>query len=138
MKKAKLFFSLTITMFLLGLVEAVSGFVLWLALPTGGGGGGFGRHGGGGGVGELTFWGITRHTWLDIHDWVAIGLIVVVSIHIIMHWKWIVRMIKRFFMQSAEYQQRIRRYSSPTAGMDAALVHSEEKGSDRRGVRERS
>lgn len=90
MKKAKLFFGLAVTMLILGLVEAISGFVLWLAFPTGGGGG---RHSWGG-IGESTFWALSRNTWIDIHDWVAVALLVVVTVHIILHWKWIVRMLK--------------------------------------------
>ena len=57
MKKAKLFFGLTIAIFLLGLAEAVSGFVLWLAIP--GGGGGLGKAGGGR-LEELTFWELSK------------------------------------------------------------------------------
>ena len=99
MKKSTLYFNLTIIMFLLGLTEAVSGFVLWLAFPSGGGGGGLGRHGGGGGggFGELTFWGISKHTWIDIHDWVGVALIALVLVHVILHWKWIARMTKSLF-----------------------------------------
>ena len=92
MKKAKVLWIMTINMVLLGLAEAVSGFVLWLGFPSGGGGGG--RGSGGGGVGELTFWELSKHTWIDIHDWVAVALVVLVLVHIILHWKWIARMAK--------------------------------------------
>ena len=84
MKKSTLYFILACLMFLAGIVEGLSGFILWLALPTGGG------RGGGGSV----FWGITKNTWIDLHDWVAVALLLLVVIHIILHWKWIVRMIK--------------------------------------------
>ena len=39
--------------------------------------------------GEATFWSLSRHDWGDLHDWVAVALLVVVIIHIILHWKWI-------------------------------------------------
>ena len=90
MRKATQNFILAITLILLSLVEAISGFVLWLAFPRGGGGRGW--QGGGGGT--LTFWTIPRDTWIDIHDWVAVALLVVVIIHVILHWQWIVRMSK--------------------------------------------
>jgi len=93
MTKAKTLFGLAITMVILTMVEAVSGFVLWLGFPQGSGGGGGGR-GGGLGIGNLTFWDISKHTWTDIHDWVAVALIVIVILHIVLHWKWIVRMAK--------------------------------------------
>ena len=95
MRKVNVYWSLVISMALLGLVEAVSGFVLWLGFPTGGGGAG--RGWGGGGLGNLTFWEISKHTWIDIHDWVAVALVVLVLIHVILHWKWIVRMAKSLF-----------------------------------------
>ena len=99
MKKATLFFNLIVTMLLLGLTMAVSGFILWLAFPSGGGGGG--GHGRGGG-GELTFWERSKHTWIDIHNWVAVVLLVVAIVHIILHWKWIVRMSKQFINQAVQ------------------------------------
>ena len=94
MTKAKKYLVLAISIALLGLAQAVSGFVLWLGFPSGGGGGG---RGWGGGGGQLAFWEISKHTWLDIHDWVAVALTVLVVLHVILHWKWIVRMAKSFF-----------------------------------------
>ena len=94
MSKIKLYWSLVVGMVFLGLAEAVSGFVLWLGFPSGGGGG---RGFGGGGIGNLTFWGITKHTWVDIHDWVAVALVVLVLVHVLLHWKWIFRMAKNMF-----------------------------------------
>lgn len=74
------------------LVEAISGFILWLVLPHG-------RQYGGGGTGfdsdeiESTFiW--ARQTWLDIHDWAAVALLVIIFIHIYMHWRWLYRQVK--------------------------------------------
>lgn len=84
MRKTTQLFLLAMLMFLLSLFEAVSGFVLWLVLPRG--------------AGkrleyESTFlW--TRDTWIDLHDWVAVALLVIIVVHLIVHWKWIVHMIK--------------------------------------------
>ena len=94
MTKAKKYLVLAISMALLGLAEAVSGFILWLGFPSSGGGGG---RGWGGGGGQLTFWEISKHTWIDIYDWVAVALVVVVILHVILHWKWIARMTKHLF-----------------------------------------
>ena len=71
----------------------MSGFVLWFALPHGGGwrGGRFV-----GGV-ESTFWSLSRHTWLDIHDWVAVIIVAVVIIHLVLHWRWIIYITKKMF-----------------------------------------
>ena len=84
MKKATYLFSLVTVMIFAGLAEAVSGFVLWFALPSGGGRGRL----------ALSYWGLTRHTWIDIHDWVAIALVIIVAIHLIIHWKWVLRMTR--------------------------------------------
>ena len=73
-------------MFLLALFQAVSGFVLWLALPCGGG------RGGGGG----TFL-FSRDVWLTMHNRAALVLAAIVIVHIILHWGWIVRMTKSYF-----------------------------------------
>jgi cytochrome b561 len=76
-------------MVLLALFETVSGFVLWLVLPRGG----EGYMGGRGVATQDTFlW--TRDTWLDLHNWVAVALVVIVVLHVVLHWKWIVRMTK--------------------------------------------
>ena len=96
MTKAKMYFGLSVTMAILAVVEAVSGFILWFGFPQGGGGGGRGW-GGGSGTGQLTFWELSKHTWVDIHDWVAVALIVMVIVHVILHRKWIVRMAKSLF-----------------------------------------
>ena len=101
MKKAKTYFALALTIAVLGIMEAVSGFVLWLGFPQGGGGGGRGW-GGGIGTGQLTFWELSKHTWIDIHDWVAIALVALVVIHVILHWKWIVRMAKSFLKRRSK------------------------------------
>jgi hypothetical protein len=77
-------------MFLLGLFQAVSGFVLWLVLPHGQG------YRGGRGlelVDNTFIW--QRDTWIDLHDWTAVALLVMIIIHLILHWKWIVHMTKK-------------------------------------------
>ena len=89
---------LFVLLFLLGLFQAVSGFIMWLAVPhVGGGSKGAGS--------TATFWSLTRDNWIDLHDWVAVALLVVVIIHIILHWKWIVYMTKSYFRGTAKSSQ---------------------------------
>ena len=79
MAKSTRNYVVALVMFLLALFEAVSGFVLWLVLPRGGG-----YRGGRGLSTEATFlW--SGDTWLDLHNWVAVALVVVVVIHLILH-----------------------------------------------------
>jgi hypothetical protein len=87
MKKRTYLFSLVNALLVLGLAEAVSGFVLWFALPSGSGRRGL----------ESAYWGLSRHSWISIHDWVAIALTAIVIIHLLSHWKWVVNMGRLFF-----------------------------------------
>ena len=96
MKKSTRNYLVDLIMFLLALFEVVSGFVLWLILPKGGG-----YRGGGGLVVETTFlW--SRDTWIAIHNWVGVALVVVVVIHLVLHWRWIVSMTKRLCRRQKE------------------------------------
>lgn len=54
---------------------AATGIVLYYRLPAGSGGN--------------TMFGLTRHEWGDIHFWIAVVLLVLVSLHIVLHWNWI-------------------------------------------------
>ena len=80
---------------LLMLFQGCTGFVLWLILP----GGGY-RYRGGSGLDDVnsTFL-FVRQTWLDIHEWVAVALLVIFALHIAIHWQWIVSMTKPYFRQ---------------------------------------
>ena len=87
--KATRNYILAIVMGLLALVQAVSGFVLWLALPQG-------SRGAGAGV-ETFLW--SRDVWRTIHMRSAVALLVIVIIHVIFHWGWIAQMTKSYFSQ---------------------------------------
>ncbi len=94
MRKAARNYLVALIMFLLALFEVVSGFVLWLVLPRG-----RGYRGGGGSITEATFlW--SRDTWIDLHNWVAVALLVIVALHLILHWRWIVHMTKTVWGRS--------------------------------------
>jgi hypothetical protein len=104
MKKGKYLFSLVTIMLLTGLAEAISGFILWFALPSGGGRRNL----------ALTYWGLTRHSWIDIHDWVAIALVVIVAIHLIIHWKWVMCITRNLAAQLTEAFRSIKGDSTVT------------------------
>jgi hypothetical protein len=92
MKKWIQNYTLFIIMFLLALFQAVSGFLMWLVIPHGAG------YRGGRGlelVDNTFIW--SRDTWIDLHDWTAVALLVMLIIHLILHWKWIVYMTKKAF-----------------------------------------
>jgi hypothetical protein len=56
-----------------------------------------------------SLWGFTRHQWGDIHFWISLGLLVVLVIHLVLHWNWIVTVIgKRCFRTTAAHPSLIR------------------------------
>lgn len=60
---------------------AATGVIMMYILPPGSG------H-------ATTLWGMDRHQWGDVHFWIAIGFIGLLAVHLILHWKWIVCMVK--------------------------------------------
>jgi len=86
MKKWFVNYVLFVFLLLLGLIQAISGFLLWLVIPGGHRGFGFGQV-----TGDFLW---SRYTWIEIHDWTAVLLVGVVIIHIIIHWKWIISTTK--------------------------------------------
>lgn len=39
-------------------------------------------------------WGMDRHEWGQLHFWIAVVLLAFLGLHLILHWKWIVSMVK--------------------------------------------
>jgi hypothetical protein len=72
-----------------------TGLLLNYQLPPGSGGlNGMGR-GRGAGDREITMlWGWTRHEWGQIHYWIAGILIAVLAVHLVLHWNWIVCVVR--------------------------------------------
>ena len=66
-------------MFFLFLVS--TGIILHYLLPHGSGG-------------SRSIWGMSRHDWGDIHFYVSIGFLTILAIHLILHWNWIVNLIR--------------------------------------------
>jgi hypothetical protein len=93
--RAALLYYTAVSAFLLFLLEAFSGFVLWLAVS---GGDGFrGDRDGALRPGQEEFLTVTRSDWIDIHDWAGVALLVIIGLHIVLHWRWIVQVTKRVF-----------------------------------------
>jgi len=82
---------------LLMLFQGISGFVLWFVLPCGPRIGGACRP-----RDEFLF---TRLTWIDIHQWLAVALVVMFAVHIFMHWRWIFYMTKSYCRQEEEVRK---------------------------------
>lgn len=39
--------------------------------------------------GRLSVWGLTRHEWGDIHFYIAVFIVAVLSLHLALHWRWV-------------------------------------------------
>lgn len=76
-------------------VLATTGLMLRWQMPPGSGG----LHGMGAGAGAgsrpvTVVWGLSRHEWGSIHYWIALGLMAVLAVHLLLHWKWIVCVLR--------------------------------------------
>jgi len=79
-----------VTIALLGLLSAVSGFLL-LTADEGG-------YRGGRNLGfQAVILGLSRHTWSDLHVWFSLLAVAGVVLHLALHWKWIVCATKAWF-----------------------------------------
>jgi len=65
------------------IITAFTGLVLMLSMPSGVRQGRF-----------QSLLGIEKTTWIKLHDWFGIGLIILVIIHLILHWDWLVLMTR--------------------------------------------
>ena len=79
MRKPDLNLLINVGAFILFLLLASTGLLMWLILPSG--------------HGYLTVWGMNRHAWGDIHFWIAISFLLLISVHLILHWSWIKTML---------------------------------------------
>ena len=42
----------------------------------------------------LTLWGLDRHEWGLIHFWFAVAMMAALTLHLLLHWRWVVCMIR--------------------------------------------
>jgi len=74
---------------------ALTGFILKAVLPPGTGGIGREITGGRGREEAKELLSLGRHDWGDIHFYLATAFLVLMVVHIVMHWGWIKGYIKR-------------------------------------------
>jgi hypothetical protein len=39
-------------------------------------------------------WGLDRHEWGTVHFWIALGFLAVLALHLFLHWRWIVCVLR--------------------------------------------
>ena len=83
-------------LFLNLLAIVITGFIMKYILPPGTGGLGRLAHGGTGrGINIRELWSMTRHEWGSIHFYLAIIFVVLVTMHLVLHWNQIKCYVKR-------------------------------------------
>lgn len=83
MRKATMHYVLDSIEGMILLFMVVSGSILWFALPEDNPS-----------TETVLF---DRRTWIEIHHWLAVGLLVFFSTHVLTHWSWLSYMTKSFF-----------------------------------------
>jgi hypothetical protein len=73
---------------------AVTGVLLWLVLPEGKG------------SSYAIFLGITKSSWITVHDWAGVLMLTGILTHLVMHWEWI-RCVSSRFLRKTSRQARI-------------------------------
>ena len=73
---------------------AVVGVIMKYVLPPGSGGRGRALHDGTGGEHIKTLMSMSRHEWGDIHFILAVLFLLVIVLHIYLHWGWIKNYVK--------------------------------------------
>ncbi len=71
---------LDMLMGILALIVAVSSFLLWVVFPRG--------------------YYPARTLWVAIHKWVGLALGVAVLVHVVLHWRWLTRVTRRYLARA--------------------------------------
>ena len=82
MKRSDLNFVIDAVAFVGFVVLTTTGVLVRYVLPPGSG-----RY--------STIWGMDRHEWGGAHFWISVALFSVLAIHLVLHWRWIVSVVKR-------------------------------------------
>jgi predicted negative regulator of RcsB-dependent stress response len=81
-KKTHSLWLTNVASFILLAVLAVTGLINWLILPKG-----YAAKG--------SFLITLRHFFTEIHEWTALAFLIVMAIHILLHWKYVKANLKR-------------------------------------------
>ncbi|MBN2492288.1 MAG: DUF4405 domain-containing protein [Planctomycetes bacterium] len=81
MRKPTLNFWIDAVAFVAFVLLAATGILVRYVLPPGSG------H-------FATLWGLDRHQWGEIHFWLAVSMLAALVLHVFLHWRWIVAMVR--------------------------------------------
>lgn len=52
-------------------------------------------------------WGLERHQWGEIHFWIAIAFLLILALHLLLHWRWLVSTAKTHANQYSGFKMGI-------------------------------
>lgn len=107
-RQARINFTLNTLVFVGFFLANLTGLVIWLLLPQGG------YQGGRNAAFQKLFLGLERGVWGEWHLWSGIILIVILTVHILNHWRWILCMVKRYTKDFIE-NQHVKKSKDPTS-----------------------
>jgi hypothetical protein len=67
--------------------------------------------------GRLELWGWNRHDIGDLHFWIAVGLLGMLTLHIALHWTWVCTLVRRWLGKPGGYVAVQRLATRITAGV---------------------
>lgn len=94
MKRSSLNFVIDAVSFLVMLGLGFTAVIMKYILPPGSGGLGRLSHSGAGRQGIKHLWSMGRHDWGGVHFYLAVSLLVLMAVHIYLHWGWIKKQFK--------------------------------------------
>ncbi|MHC4573776.1 MAG: DUF4405 domain-containing protein [Planctomycetota bacterium] len=97
MKRSTLNFIVDLVSFLTLLGMVFTGIIMKYILPPGTGGCGLGFRGGRGEEQVRELWSMTRHEWGFIHYDLAVLFVILMVVHIVLHWNWIKNCFRSLF-----------------------------------------
>jgi hypothetical protein len=83
MSHSKINFFIDLWMLISFIISIVTSLILFFFLPTGVRRGAY-----------QEFLGIIKQNWVNLHTWVGLILIILITLHLVLHLNWIVSMIK--------------------------------------------
>ena len=91
MKRKNIHFIVDVLAFIAFTLMTSSGVLLRYMLPPGSG-----RF--------SSLWGMNRHDWGDVHYWISIALFLLLTIHLLLNWQWIVAVMRGQKKQGSGYR----------------------------------
>ncbi|MCX8147423.1 MAG: DUF4405 domain-containing protein [Candidatus Woesearchaeota archaeon] len=85
MANSKINYLIDILMVFSFLTTAFTSIILFFVIPSGPR------------AGQFAFLGAPKHVWVALHNYIGLAFILLMSAHIILHFKWLVSMTSGFF-----------------------------------------